>query len=72
VIDVNLTGAFFGLRAAADVMVQQGRGGRIINVASQAAKSGFAHAQALLPPSMGRWGWCARWRLSWGRMNHGE
>ncbi len=46
VIDVNLTGAFFGLRAAADVMVGQGRGGRIINIASQAAKSGFAHAQA--------------------------
>jgi len=46
VIDVNLTGAFFGLRAAADVMVGQGRGGRIVNIASQAAKSGFAHAQA--------------------------
>ena len=46
VIDVNLTGAFFGLRAAADVMVAQKRGGRIINIASQAAKSGFAHAQA--------------------------
>jgi meso-butanediol dehydrogenase/(S,S)-butanediol dehydrogenase/diacetyl reductase len=46
VIDVNLTGAFFGLRAAADVMVPQKRGGRIINIASQAAKSGFAHAQA--------------------------
>jgi meso-butanediol dehydrogenase/(S,S)-butanediol dehydrogenase/diacetyl reductase len=46
VIDVNLTGAFFGLRAAADVMVAQNRGGRIINIASQASKSGFAHAQA--------------------------
>jgi meso-butanediol dehydrogenase/(S,S)-butanediol dehydrogenase/diacetyl reductase len=46
VIDVNLTGAFFGLRAAAEVMVAQGKGGRIINIASQAAKSGFPHAQA--------------------------
>lgn len=46
VIDVNLTGAFFGLKAAAEVMVAQGRGGRIINIASQAAKSGFPHAQA--------------------------
>jgi meso-butanediol dehydrogenase/(S,S)-butanediol dehydrogenase/diacetyl reductase len=46
VIDVNLTGCFFGLRAAAEVMVAQGRGGRIIYVASQAAKSGFPHAQA--------------------------
>jgi meso-butanediol dehydrogenase/(S,S)-butanediol dehydrogenase/diacetyl reductase len=46
VIDVNLTGAFFGLKAAAAVMVDQGRGGRIVNIASQAAKSGFPHAQA--------------------------
>jgi meso-butanediol dehydrogenase/(S,S)-butanediol dehydrogenase/diacetyl reductase len=46
VIGVNLTGAFFGLRVAAEVMVAQGRGGRIINIASQAAKSGFPHAQA--------------------------
>lgn len=46
VIDVNLTGAWFGLQAAAAIMVRQGRGGRIINIASQAAKSGFPHAQA--------------------------
>jgi meso-butanediol dehydrogenase/(S,S)-butanediol dehydrogenase/diacetyl reductase len=46
VIDVNLTGAFFGLKAAADVMIAQGRGGRIVNIASQAAKSGFPCAQA--------------------------
>lgn len=46
VIGVNLTGAFYGLQAAAEVMIRQGRGGRIINIASQAAKSGFPHAQA--------------------------
>jgi meso-butanediol dehydrogenase/(S,S)-butanediol dehydrogenase/diacetyl reductase len=46
VIDVNLTGAFYGLRAAAEIMVEQGRGGRIVNIASQAAKSGFPCAQA--------------------------
>jgi NAD(P)-dependent dehydrogenase (short-subunit alcohol dehydrogenase family) len=46
VIDVNLTGAFFGIKAAAEQMVKQGRGGRILNIASQAAKSGFPHAQA--------------------------
>ena len=46
VIDVNLTGAFFGLQAAARIMVAQRRGGRIVNIASQAAKSGFPHAQA--------------------------
>jgi meso-butanediol dehydrogenase/(S,S)-butanediol dehydrogenase/diacetyl reductase len=46
VIDVNLTGCFFGIKAAAEVMIPQGRGGRIVNIASQAAKSGFPHAQA--------------------------
>jgi len=46
VIDVNLSGAFFGVKSAAEVMVKQGGGGRIINIASQAAKSGFPHAQA--------------------------
>jgi len=46
VIDVNLSGAFFGVKSAAEVMVKQGQGGRIINIASQAAKSGFPHAQA--------------------------
>lgn len=43
VIDVNLTGAFYGSQAAAAQMVRQGDGGRIINIASQAAKSGFPH-----------------------------
>lgn len=46
VIDVNLSGAFFGIKSAAEIMVEQGTGGRVINVASQAAKSGFPHAQA--------------------------
>jgi meso-butanediol dehydrogenase/(S,S)-butanediol dehydrogenase/diacetyl reductase len=46
VIDVNLTGAFYGLRAAAARMIVQGTGGRIVSIASQAAKSGFPCAQA--------------------------
>ena len=46
VIDVNLTGCFWGLQAAAEVMMEQKTGGRIINIASQAAKSGFPFAQA--------------------------
>jgi meso-butanediol dehydrogenase/(S,S)-butanediol dehydrogenase/diacetyl reductase len=46
VIDVNLTGCFFGVKAAAETMVKQGKGGRIVNIASQASKSGFPHAQA--------------------------
>jgi meso-butanediol dehydrogenase/(S,S)-butanediol dehydrogenase/diacetyl reductase len=46
VIDVNLTGCFNGIQAAARLMIAQGGGGRIINIASQAAKSGFPFAAA--------------------------
>ena len=46
VIDVNLTGCFNGIQAAARVMVPLGRGGRIVNIASQADKSGFPFAAA--------------------------
>jgi len=46
VIDVNLGGCFFGIQAAARRMMAQGDGGAIVNVASQAAKSGFPFAQA--------------------------
>jgi len=43
VLDVNLMGAFLCTKHAARQMVRQGQGGRIVNVASQAAKSGFPH-----------------------------
>jgi meso-butanediol dehydrogenase / (S,S)-butanediol dehydrogenase / diacetyl reductase len=43
VLDVNLGGAFSCSKYAALQMVAQGTGGRIINIASQAAKSGFPH-----------------------------
>ncbi len=46
VLNVNLRGVFFGIKHAARLMIAQGRGGRIINIASQAAKSGFAFASA--------------------------
>jgi meso-butanediol dehydrogenase/(S,S)-butanediol dehydrogenase/diacetyl reductase len=46
VLDVNLSGAFYGVQAAAQRMIAQGRGGRIVNIASQAAKSGFPNMQA--------------------------
>jgi meso-butanediol dehydrogenase/(S,S)-butanediol dehydrogenase/diacetyl reductase len=46
VIGVNLRGAFLCTKYAAERMVAQGRGGRIINIASQAAKSGFPFASA--------------------------
>ena len=41
VIRVNLSGAFYITQAAARAMIEAGRGGRIINIASQAAKTGF-------------------------------
>ena len=43
VIAVNLSGAFYCSQAAARAMVAAGSGGRIINIASQAAKTGFPH-----------------------------
>ncbi|MBB5210176.1 SDR family NAD(P)-dependent oxidoreductase [Microbulbifer hydrolyticus] len=46
VLGVNLRGAFLGIKYAAEIMLRQGRGGRIINIGSQASKSGFAHAAA--------------------------
>ncbi|MBP03121.1 MAG: oxidoreductase [Rhodospirillaceae bacterium] len=46
VLNVNLRGCFFGIKYAAKAMIAQGNGGKIINIASQAAKSGFAHTSA--------------------------
>ena len=46
VLGVNLRGMFAATQAAAKRFIAQGRGGRIVNIASQAAKSGFTHASA--------------------------
>ena len=46
VLDVNLKGAFLCSKHAAIQMIKQGKGGAIINIASQAAKSGFPFAAA--------------------------
>ena len=46
VLDVNLTGAFLCSRHAAKLMIEQGRGGRILNIASVAAKSGSVQLAA--------------------------
>jgi NAD(P)-dependent dehydrogenase (short-subunit alcohol dehydrogenase family) len=43
VVGVNLSGAFYCTQAAAKAMREAKKGGRIINIASQAAKSGFPH-----------------------------
>ena len=46
VIDVTLSGVFHCTQIAAAHMEAAGRGGRIINIASQAAKTGFPHMAA--------------------------
>lgn len=58
VLDVNLKGAFLASKAAARAFIGQGPGedgvaGRIINIASQAAKSGFPHMAAYVASKHG-------------------
>lgn len=53
VIAVNLSGAFYCTQVAARAMIARGRGGRIINIASQAAKSGFPHLPAYVSSKHG-------------------
>jgi meso-butanediol dehydrogenase/(S,S)-butanediol dehydrogenase/diacetyl reductase len=53
VMDVNLTGAYICTQAAAKRMIKGGAGGRIINIASQAAKSGFPHLAAYVATKHG-------------------
>jgi meso-butanediol dehydrogenase / (S,S)-butanediol dehydrogenase / diacetyl reductase len=53
VIAVNLSGAFYCTQAAARAMVNAGKGGRIINIASQAAKTGFPHLPAYVSSKHG-------------------
>lgn len=44
VLGVNLRAPFLLSKAAVKIMQREGRGGRIVNIASQAAKSGFGFA----------------------------
>ena len=44
IMNVNVTGAFFLLQAVAGQMIEQGEGGKIINVASEAGRRGGARA----------------------------
>jgi NAD(P)-dependent dehydrogenase (short-subunit alcohol dehydrogenase family) len=53
VIAVNLSGAFYCTQAASKAMVAAGKGGRIINIASQAAKTGFPHLPAYVSSKHG-------------------
>jgi NAD(P)-dependent dehydrogenase (short-subunit alcohol dehydrogenase family) len=53
VIAVNLSGAFYCTQAAAKAMIAGSKGGRIINIASQAAKTGFPHLPAYVSSKHG-------------------
>lgn len=53
VLAVNLSGAFYCTQAAARAMIARRQGGRIINIASQAAKSGFPHLPAYVSSKHG-------------------
>lgn len=53
VLGVNLRGAFFGIKHAARQMMAQKQGGRIINIGSQASKSGFPFAAAYVSSKHG-------------------
>ena len=53
VLAINLSGAFYCTQAAARAMVKKGAGGRIINIASQAAKTGFPHLPAYVSSKHG-------------------
>ena len=53
VVAVNLSGAFYGTQVAARAMIAAGRGGRIINIASQAAKTAFPHLPAYVSSKHG-------------------
>jgi len=53
VLGVNLRGMFLGIKHAARQMLKQGGPGRIINIGSQASKSGFAGAAAYVSSKHG-------------------
>ena len=53
VVNVNLRGAFFGIKHGAKQMIFQGEGGRIINIASQASKRGFVDLAAYVSSKHG-------------------
>jgi NAD(P)-dependent dehydrogenase (short-subunit alcohol dehydrogenase family) len=69
VLDVNLKGAFLGTKYAAKQMISQAKGGRIINIASQAAKSGFPYAAAYTASKHGLIGLTRATALELGKYN---
>ena len=53
VLGGNLRGCFFAMKFAAARMIAQGEGGRIVSIASQAAKSGFGSMSAYVASKHG-------------------
>jgi NAD(P)-dependent dehydrogenase (short-subunit alcohol dehydrogenase family) len=66
VIDINLTGSFFGCKAAAELMVEQGRG-RIISIGSVASYRGAADGIAYTAAKHGMLGMTKRLAVDVGR-----
>jgi NAD(P)-dependent dehydrogenase (short-subunit alcohol dehydrogenase family) len=66
VLGVNLRGPFLAMKHAAAHMLSRGQGGSIINIASQAAKSGFAMATAYTASKHGLLGLTRAAALEWG------
>jgi NAD(P)-dependent dehydrogenase (short-subunit alcohol dehydrogenase family) len=67
VLSVNLRGVFIASKYAAEAMVKAGNGGRIINIASQAAKSGFPFASAYCSSKHGLVGLTRVCAIEWGK-----
>jgi meso-butanediol dehydrogenase/(S,S)-butanediol dehydrogenase/diacetyl reductase len=67
VMDVNLLGPFLCTKHASRQMIKQGKGGRIVNIASQAAKSGHPHLAAYIASKHGLVGLTRTSALELGR-----
>ena len=67
VMSVNLRGVWIASKYAAAAMIDCGRGGRIVNIASQAAKSGFPFASAYCASKHGLIGLTRVCAIEWGR-----
>jgi meso-butanediol dehydrogenase/(S,S)-butanediol dehydrogenase/diacetyl reductase len=67
VLGVNLRAVWYLSRLAAQRMIARGSGGRIINIASQAAKSGFPFASAYCASKHGLVGLTRVAAIEWGK-----